>query len=54
MRGPCRHHLDGATGQAEGGGPHGVAPRPLDEIFQRPSEDIVTQLLQAHDLSRLV
>ena len=51
--GPDRHHLNGTAGQAEGGGPHAVAPGPLDHVLEATGQEIVLEVLEAHRSGRL-
>src|SRR5581483_2504525 len=42
------HHLDGAARQAERGGHHAVALRPLHQRLEVAGEEVVVEPLQAH------
>ena len=47
VSGTCGHHLDGATGQAEGGRPTTPGPGPLDEILNAGCDEVVLEALKA-------
>src|SRR5579884_4019764 len=48
VRGAGRHHLDRATGETEGRGPHRAALCPLDEILDARGQEVVRDLVEAH------
>ncbi len=44
-----RHHLNGATREAEGGRPHRSPSRPAHDVLEGTSEEVVLEVFEGHD-----